>query len=61
MPRGGTLQCEPCATVYEIHFDHLSPSGGSVFFKRPDMFLICAPKFVTYVFRELGCERLPAK
>ncbi|MCP3392333.1 hypothetical protein NLM27_26650 [Bradyrhizobium sp. CCGB12] len=31
------------------HFDHLSPSGGSVFFKRPDMVLICDPSFVTYV------------
>lgn len=31
------------------HFDHFSPSGGSVFFKRPDMVLICDPKFVTYV------------
>ncbi|MDA9505854.1 hypothetical protein XI09_14665 [Bradyrhizobium sp. CCBAU 11386] len=31
------------------HFDHFSPSGGSVFFKRPDMVLICGPKFVTYV------------
>lgn len=30
-------------------FDHFSPSGGSVFFKRPDMVLICDPKFVTYV------------
>lgn len=31
------------------HFDHFSRSGGSVFFKRPDMVLICDPKFVTYV------------
>ncbi|OPY98933.1 hypothetical protein A5906_30720 [Bradyrhizobium sacchari] len=31
------------------HFDRFSPSGGSVFFKRPDMVLICDPKFVTYV------------
>ncbi|MCK1474895.1 hypothetical protein IVB27_08755 [Bradyrhizobium sp. 197] len=31
------------------HFDHFSPSGGSVFFKGPDMVLICDPKFVTYV------------
>ncbi|QHP69548.1 hypothetical protein EI171_21005 [Bradyrhizobium sp. LCT2] len=31
------------------NFDHFSPSGGSVFFKRPDMVLICDPKFVTYV------------
>lgn len=31
------------------HFDHFSPSGGSVFFKRPDMVLICDPKFVTYI------------
>jgi hypothetical protein len=31
------------------HFDHFSPSGGSVFFKKPDMVLICDPKFVTYV------------
>lgn len=31
------------------HFDHFSPSRGSVFFKRPDMVLICDPKFVTYV------------
>ncbi|MDA9506132.1 hypothetical protein XI09_16120 [Bradyrhizobium sp. CCBAU 11386] len=31
------------------HFDHFSPSGGSVFFKHPDMVLVCDPKFVTYV------------
>lgn len=31
------------------HFDHFSPSRGSVFFKRPDMVLICDPKSVTYV------------
>lgn len=30
-------------------FDHFSPSGGSVFFKGPDMVLICDPKFVTYI------------
>lgn len=31
------------------HFDHFSPSGGSVFFKTPDMVLICDPRFVTYI------------
>jgi hypothetical protein len=31
------------------HFDHFSPSGGSVFFKKPDMVFICDPKFVTFV------------
>ncbi|MCK1456696.1 hypothetical protein IVB36_38905 [Bradyrhizobium sp. 35] len=31
------------------HFDHFSPSGGSVFFRKPDMVMICDPKFVTYV------------
>ncbi|MET4233357.1 hypothetical protein ABIA85_006650 [Bradyrhizobium sp. LA6.10] len=31
------------------HFDHFSPSGGSVFFKGPNMVLICDPKFVTYI------------
>ncbi|OKO76374.1 hypothetical protein [Bradyrhizobium sp. NAS96.2] len=30
-------------------FDHLSPSGGSVFFSNPRMVLICDPKFITYV------------
>jgi hypothetical protein len=31
------------------HFDHFSPSHGSVFFKNPDMVLICDPTFITYV------------
>ncbi|MDA9407931.1 hypothetical protein [Bradyrhizobium sp. CCBAU 45384] len=36
-------------TQTNTNFDHFSPSGGSVFFRRPDMVLICDPKFVTYV------------
>ncbi|WP_143099384.1 hypothetical protein [Bradyrhizobium sp. cf659] len=48
-----TPECkEIAARILErtnTHFDHFSPSGGSVFFKRPDMVLICDPKFVTYV------------
>jgi hypothetical protein len=31
------------------HFDNLSPSGGTAFFKNPDMVLVCDPKFVTFV------------
>jgi hypothetical protein len=48
-----TPQCkEITARLIELtntHFDHFSPSRGSVFFKNPDMVLICDPKFVTYV------------
>src|SRR5690348_11413946 len=33
----------------DAHFDHFSPSAGSVFFKNPDIVLICDPKFVTYI------------
>jgi hypothetical protein len=48
-----TTECrEIAARIIErtnTHFDHFSPSGGSAFFKRPDMVLICDPKFVTYV------------
>lgn len=48
-----TPECrEMTARIIErtnTHFDRFSPSGGSVFFKRPDMVLICDPKFVTYV------------
>jgi hypothetical protein len=48
-----TTECrEITARIIEwtnTHFDHFSPSGGSAFFKRPDMVLICDPKFVTYI------------
>lgn len=42
------------------HFDHFSPSGGSVFFKRPDMVLICDPKFVTYVSLNWDASGFPS-
>ncbi|QPF83911.1 hypothetical protein IC762_30320 [Bradyrhizobium genosp. L] len=48
-----TAECkEITARIIEqtgTHFDHFSPSGGSVFFKNPDIVLICDPGFVTYV------------
>jgi len=43
------------------HFDHFSPSGGSVFFKRPDMVLICDPKFVTYLSSNWDVSGFPPK
>ncbi|WP_128931891.1 hypothetical protein [Bradyrhizobium zhanjiangense] len=42
------------------HFDHFSPSGGSVFFKRPDMVLICDPKFVTYISLSWDASSFPS-
>ncbi|MET4043984.1 hypothetical protein [Bradyrhizobium sp. RT6a] len=42
------------------HFDHFSPSRGSVFFKRPDMVLICDPKFVTYVSLNWDASGFPS-
>ncbi|MCK1529056.1 hypothetical protein IVB15_15325 [Bradyrhizobium sp. 182] len=42
-------------------FDHFSPSGGSVFFKGPDMVLICDPKFVTYVSLNWDTNGFPSK
>lgn len=40
--------------------DHFSPSGGSVFFKRPDMVLICDPKFVTYISLNWDASGFPS-
>jgi hypothetical protein len=52
----GTAETSECKEIAArlvgltgTHFDHFSPSHGSVFFKNPDMVLICDPKFVTYV------------
>lgn len=59
-----TPECkEITARVIErtnTHFDHFSPSGGSVFFKRPDMVLICDPKFVTYISLNWDASGFPS-
>jgi hypothetical protein len=52
----GTAETSECKVITasliertNTHFDHFSPSRGSVFFKNPDMVLVCDPKFSTFV------------